>query len=267
MSIQSLYTAGTGMSGMQSRLDVVANNLSNMETTAFKRGRANFEDSFYRDEKLPGLQDTSGQLTPTGISYGTGVRVQSVQDDHTQGALQKTSHQLDLAIEGVGYFKVRDPNGDTYYTRAGNFTKNANGNVVLGSASIGRLIDPPITIPNDATAISIGVDGKVSVQQPNNTQLQQVGQVEMAMFINPGGLLKLGENLYRETDSSGSPINSNPGLNGMGTVQQGYLEAANVEPTTELIDLIKTQRAYELNGQVIQAGDQMMQLIANLRRG
>jgi flagellar basal-body rod protein FlgG len=266
MTIQALYTAGTGMGGMQSRLDVVANNLANMETTAFKAGRANFEDSFYRNDRLPGLEDTSGQLTPMGISYGTGVRVESVQDDHSQGALQKTDHQLDVAIEGVGYFKVRDPNGDTYYTRAGNFTRNANGNIVLGSANVGRLLDPPITIPNDATAISIGTDGKVLVQQPNNTQLQQVGQIEMAMFINPGGLLKLGENLYRETDASGSPINANPGLNGMGTVQQEYLEASNVEPTTELIDLIKTQRAFELNSQVVQAGNEMMQLVANLRR-
>jgi flagellar basal-body rod protein FlgG len=253
------------MAGMQSRLDVVSNNLANMETTAFKRSRANFEDSFYRNERLPGLEDSSGQLTPAGIAYGTGVRMQSTQQDHSQGALQSTGKELDVAIQGYGYFKVRDPTGDIYYTRAGNFTVNANGNIVLGSANVGRLIDPPISIPTDATAITIGTDGKVSVQQPNNTQLQQVGQVELATFINPAGLLQMGENLYRETESSGSPINSNPGLNGIGTVQQKYLEAANVEPTTELIELIKTQRAYELNGEVVQAGNEMMQLVVNLR--
>jgi flagellar basal-body rod protein FlgG len=266
MSVQTLYTAATGMVSLETKLDVIANNLANMETVAFKSGRANFEDLFYRHEKFPGAQDTAGQYTPTGISIGTGSRVSSVQTQFTQGTFQDTGRELDVAIEGRGFFQVMDPSGTTLYTRAGNFSINSNGNLVAGSANDGRLLEPPITIPQDALKIVISSEGIVSVRQPNNNQLSQIGQMELASFINPEGLLKLGENLYAETDSSGAPTLGNPGQDGMGLVRQNTLEHSNVEPVHELIDLITTQRSFELNSQAVKTGDEMLQTIANLRR-
>lgn len=268
MSVQTLYTAATGMTSLETKLDVIANNLANIETTSFKRGRANFEDLFYRHEKMPGAEDAAGQYTPTGVSIGLGSRVASVQTEFRQGAFQQTGRDLDVAIEGPGFFQVVEPGtGDIVYTRAGNFSINANGELVIGSASTGRLLEPPITIPQDATAIAISPQGTVSVQQPNSPQLSQVGEIELVAFINPEGLLKLGENLYAETDASGAPTPGTPGQEGIGVLRQTMLEASNVEPVNELIDLITTQRAFELNSQAIQAGDQIMQLVATLRRG
>ncbi len=266
MSVQTLYSAATGMLAMEKKLDVIANNLANIETTAFKKGRANFEDLFYSHEVFPGAQDTSGQMTPVGISIGLGSRLSGIQTDFRQGAFQQTSNQLDVAIEGAGFFQVMDPSGQIYYTRAGNFSINANGNLVLGSAHTGRLLEPPIVIPNDATAISITPEGQVYVQQPNNPQLTLVGDIQLVNFINPEGLLKLGENLYAETDASGPPQAGTPGRDGLGLLRQNALEASNVEPVRELIDLITTQRAFEMNSQAVQVGDQMMQLVSNLRR-
>lgn len=266
MSVQTLYSAATGMLAMEKKLDVIANNLANIETTAFKKGRANFEDLFYRHEVFPGAQDTSGEMTATGISIGLGSRLSGVQTDFRQGAFQQTSNQLDVAIEGAGFFQVLDPSGQVYYTRAGNFSINANGNLVIGSAHTGRLLEPPIVIPDDATAISITPEGQVYVQQPNNPQLTLVGDIQLVNFINPEGLLKLGENLYAETDASGPPQAGTPGRDGLGLLRQNALEASNVEPVRELIDLITTQRAFEMNSQAVQVGDQMMQLVSNLRR-
>lgn len=266
MSVQTLYTAATGMSALETKLDVVANNLANVETVAFKRGRANFEDLFYRHEIMPGAEDTAGGYTPTGISVGTGSRVSSIQSNFVQGSFQPTGGQLDVVIQGSGFFQVMDPSGDTLYTRAGNFSKNANGEIVMGSATVGRLLQPPITIPDDATDIVISAEGIVSVRQPNTPNLSPVGTIELASFINPDGLLKLGENLYAETDSSGTAVLGNPGQNGLGLLRQGALEASNVEPVCELIDLITTQRAFELNSKAVQVGDEMMQVVANLAR-
>jgi len=169
-------------------------------------------------------------------------------------------------IEGQGFFQVTDPNGDTLYTRAGNFSRNANGDLVVGSANTGRLLEPPINIPEDATDVVISSEGIVSVRQPGSQQLTQVGQIELASFVNSEGLLKLGENLYAETDASGTPTQGQPGQDGIGRLQQNALEASNVEPVRELIDLITTQRAFELNSQAVQAGDEMMQIVSNLRR-
>jgi flagellar basal-body rod protein FlgG len=266
MSVQTLYTAATGMDSLQTKLDVIANNLANVNTTGFKRDRANFEDLFYRHEMLPGALDASGQLTPVGTQIGLGSRVSSTQTDFEQGAFQITNRPLDVTIEGAGLFQVLDPNGQTLFTRAGNFSINANGALVVGSAQTGRLVEPQISIPQDTTGIVISSDGIVSVRQAGQNQLSQVGQMQLATFQNPQGLLKLGENLYAETDASGSAITGNPGTNGIGLVRQNSLEASNVEPVQELIDLITTQRAFELNSQAIQAGDQILQLVANLRR-
>jgi flagellar basal-body rod protein FlgG len=266
MSVQSLYSAATGMSAMEKKLDVIANNLANIETTGFKRGRPNFEDLFYRHEQMPGAQDSAGQFTPTGISVGLGTRVSSIQTEFRQGAFQLTERELDVAIEGPGFFQAMDPTGEVLYTRSGNFSTNANGELVLGSASIGRLVEPSIVIPEDATLVSISADGTVSVRQPGTPNLTQLGNLELVTFINPEGLLKLGDNLYAETDASGSPTAGPPGQEGRGLLRQGALEASNVEPVRELIDLITTQRAFELNSQAVQVGDEIMQLVANLRR-
>jgi flagellar basal-body rod protein FlgG len=248
-------------------LDVISNNLANMETTAYKRDRANFEDLFYRHEKLPGEMDSAGQYTPMGIAIGLGVRNQSIQSDFVQGAFKQTGNALDLAIDGPGFFQVMNPDDSTtLYSRAGNLSKNANGELVIGSASTGRKLEPPIQIPNDAVAIVISPNGQVEVQQAGNNQLQIVGQIQLATFVNSQGLMKMGENLFKETDASGPPTTNNPGQQGTGTTQQNMLELSNVDPANELIDMITTQRAYELNSKAIQTGDELLQVVANLKR-
>lgn len=264
MSVQTLYTAATGMKSLETKLDVVANNLANVSTTGFKRGRANFEDLFYRHEKQPGAQTEAP--TATGISIGLGSRVSSIGTSFTQGAFQETHQPLDIAIEGEGFLQVTNPDGTTGFTRAGNLSINAQGDLVLGSAQLGRRLEPNINIPQGSRDINIQADGSVFVRTPGQTTQQQVGQLQLAQFINPEGLLKKGENLYEQTDASGQPVQDNPGQNGLGFVRQGFLEASNVEPVAELIELINTQRAFELNSQTVQAGDQILQLIANLRR-
>lgn len=266
MSVQTLYTAATGMQSLETKLDVISNNLANVNTVGFKRDRANFEDLFYREKVLPGALDSAGQPTPVGTQIGLGVRVSSTQADFMQGAFQNTGRELDMAIEGRGFFQVTDPSGQIFYTRSGNFTVNANNQVVVGSASTGRLLEPAISIPQDTTGIVVSSEGVVMVKQPGSPQLQQVGQIQLATFINPEGLMKLGENLYAQTDASNAPITGNPNQQGLGVIRQNMLEASNVEPVQELIDLITTQRSFELNSQCIQAGDQILQLISNLRR-
>ncbi|MCC6510525.1 MAG: flagellar basal-body rod protein FlgG [Pirellulaceae bacterium] len=267
MSVQTLYTAATGMDAMQTKLDVVANNLANINTTGFKRDRANFEDLLYRNEVYPGMLDSTQLPTATGTQVGLGSRLQSTQKDFRQGAVQATGRDLDVAIEGPGFLQVLDPQSQqVMFTRAGNLDLNANGNLVIGSAQTGRLLEPPVQIPQDAIAIVISPSGQVQVRQPGNQQLQQVGQLQMAQFVNPDGLLKVGENMYMQTDASNQPVAGDPGTNGMGLLRQGSLESSNVEPVQELIDLITTQRGFELNSQAVQAGDQLMQLISNLRR-
>ena len=266
MTVQTLYTAATGMEALETKLDVIANNMANVNTTGFKKDRANFEDVFYRQYRLPGAEDGDGNRTSTGIEVGLGSRVSSTQSNFGQGAFETTNGQLDFAIEGDGFFQVQNPNGDPYYTRAGNFGLNSTGEFVLGSATNGYRIDPGITIPADATEIVVSADGLVQVRTQNSTSLDTVGQISLAKFVNPDGLMKLGDNLYQKTSASGDETIGNPGSQGFGNIQQGFLEASNVEPVTELIDLITTQRAFELNSQVVQAGDQIMQIVANLRR-
>lgn len=267
MSVQTLYTAATGMDALETKLDVIANNLANVNTTGFKKDRANFEDLLYRTEVYPGVKDSTGTPTAVGTQVGLGVRVTSTQTDQRQGAFQQTGRDLDIAIEGRGLLPVSDPSSQSVvYTRAGNLDINANGQLVVGSAQTGRLIDPPISIPNDATKVVINPNGEVMVQQPGTVELQTQGQIQLAQFVNPDGLLKIGENMYRQTDASGPALLSNPGTDGAGVLRQANLEASNVEPVQELIDLITTQRAFELNSQAVQAGDQVLQTISNLRR-
>lgn len=267
MSVQTLYTAASGMDAMQTKLDVIANNLANINTTAFKKDRANFEDLLYRTEVMPGMLDANQTPTATGTQIGLGTRVQSTQKDFSQGSMQATGRMLDVAIEGPGFFQVLDPQTQqTFYTRSGNLDVNADGNLVIGSAQTGRLIEPPIAVPQDHVGIEISASGQVMVRQPGVVELQQVGQLQMAQFANPDGLLKAGENMYMQTDASSAAIQADPGTNGLGVLRQRSLEASNVEPVQELIDLITTQRGFELNSQAVQAGDQLLQQIANLRR-
>ena len=267
MTIRALYTATSGMQVQQSNLDTIANNLANASTTGFKRSRENFEDLFYQYNKLPGAVDQSGQPAPIGEGYGLGAHVAGTQVDQTQGTFTSTGGSLDLAISGPGFFQVQDPlTGRTLYSRAGNFTVNANGQVVLAAADLGRPLQPPISIPPGATQITISGDGVVSVLEPPNTNPNNIGNIQTASFINPQGLVQIGQNLYQASDASGSPQQGTPGQEARGLLQQGYLEASNVDATTELVNLINTQRTYELNSQVVQASDQILQLLTNLRR-
>src|SRR5688572_11810626 len=223
MSVQTLYTAATGMESLETKLDVIANNLANINTVGFKRDRANFEDLFYRQIRLPGADESGTAPTATGIELGLGSRVSSTQTDFDQGSFQTTGNHLDLAIEGNGFLQVEDPNGDPIYTRSGNLNLNANGELVVGSASTGRRVLPSITIPPDATNISISPSGVVEVQV--NNQFQQLGTLQLATFINPDGLLKLGDNLFRQTSASGAATLNDAGINGTGVIRQGALEA------------------------------------------
>jgi len=265
MIYRALYSAASGMQAYLFNLDVIANNMANTGTTAYKRSRTNFEDVYYQNYKLPGALDTLGFRTPLGTALGLGVMVSATQQDFSQGNLMQTGRRLDVAIQGNGFMQVQDTNG-ILYTRNGQFAVNDNGDLVVGSANRGRRIDPPITIPNDTTEISISPEGIVSVMQPGSTNMSQVGQLLLTRFINPEGLLQEGESLYSMTDASGPPIQGQAGQLGLGVFQQNYLELSNAEPVTELVDLIKTQRNVELNSQVVQASDQLLQLVSNLRR-
>lgn len=253
------------MDSLSFKLDTIANNLANAQTTAFKRSRASFEDIYYQHLKLPGTLDSQNRPTANGLAIGLGTRVQNTQIDQSPGSLLDTNGKLDIAIVGDGFFQIQD-GSQILYTRSGNFALNANGDIVLGSADRGRLLEPNINIPQDATDVIISPEGIVSVLQANATSTTQVGQIQITKFVNPGGLVQLGENLYQDIGAAGSPLTQTPGQQGVGVLRQRFLEASNVEPVRELVDLISTQRNFELNSQVIQAADQALQLVNNLRR-
>ncbi|QDV18279.1 Flagellar basal-body rod protein FlgG [Gimesia panareensis] len=265
MAIRALYSSATGMAANSFNLDTIANNLANAGTTAYKQNRANFEDIYYEHFKLPGVQDNQGNITPTGTDLGIGVRVQSTEGDFSQGSIVPSNGTYDMAIVGDGFFQVNDGT-QNLYTRAGNFSLNANGNIVMASADKGYLLQPNISIPQDALNVTISSDGVVSYQQQGSTQIQIAGNIQIARFINNQGLLRQGDNLYTETTGSGNAQIGNPGTEGRGQIRQGFLEQSNVEPVRELVELIKTQRNFELNSQVVQAADQTLQTVANLRR-
>ena len=268
MAITALHSAATGLRALSTRIDVVANNLANAETTAFKRSRVNFEDLMYVEQKRPGITNAAGDLTPAGIYVGLGTRISNTQIDLEQGSLENTGRRLDVGIEGQGFFKVKilDSIGDGYgYTRNGNFFVNNEGDLVLGMGD-GYKLDPPVQIPQGTTDISISESGAVEVRRAGEDTTQNVGQLEISQFVNPQGLRLLGGSIYVKTEASGEPIESDPGEDGAGVILQGYLEGSNVDPVKELVTLIKTQRAFELNSQSIQTADQALQTIGNLRR-
>ena len=253
---------------MEKKLNTISNNLANIETTAYKKQRCNFEDLYYDNLRYPGSQDVGSEFTATGIAIGVGTRVTSIQSDFSQGSITETGRELDVAIFGEGFFQCTDPfTGDIFYTRAGNFSVNNAGSLTLGSSHIGRLVEPLITVPDGTTHIQIDDSGYIWVAQNGDVQqLQNIGMLELATFINPEGLLRVGENLYRETEASGVPTVNNPGINGTGMLKALHLEMSNVAPVIELIDMITSQRAYELNSKATQTGDQILQAVISIKR-
>ncbi|HEY8666715.1 MAG TPA: flagellar basal-body rod protein FlgG [Tepidisphaeraceae bacterium] len=269
MAITALNSAATGLRALSTRIDVVANNLANAETTAFKRSRVNFEDLMYLQLKQPGTTNAAGEVAPSGIFVGLGTRISNTQVDLEQGSMENTGRQLDVGIQGNGFFKVKimpTIGNGTGYTRNGNFFVNKDGELVLGMGD-GYKLEPPIQIPTGTTDISINTDGTVQVTKAGTNNKTVVGQLMLTQFINPQGLNLLGGSIYTQTDASGDPTDSKPGDAGAGTILQGFLEGSNVDPVKELVTLIKTQRAFELNSQSIQTADQALQTIGNLRRG
>jgi flagellar basal-body rod protein FlgG len=254
--LKALNTAATGMAAQQTNIDVIANNIANVNTNGFHRSRAEFQDLVYQTIRVPGGTTGNGERLPTGIQIGHGTRTVSTEPIHIQGNLRQTNGSLDVAIEGAGFLQITRPSGEIGYTRAGTLNMNAEGQVVTVD---GFLLEPSISIPTDAVSITISADGTVSVVQPGSTASQEVGRITLAGFANPAGLQNIGRNLYTPTDASGQPIVANPGEEGLGTLSQGFLEGSNVEVVNEMIDLISSQRAYEINQRVIQAADQMLQ--------
>ncbi|MDX5362868.1 MAG: flagellar basal-body rod protein FlgG [Pseudazoarcus pumilus] len=258
--IRSLWAARTGLDAQQTQLDVISNNLANVSTNGFKRQRAVFEDLLYQTLRQPGAQQTAESQISSGLQVGTGARVVATERIFTQGSLQQTGNALDVAIQGNGFIPIQLEGGVTGYTRDGSFQLNNAGQIVTPS---GYLVGGGITIPEDALSITIGKDGTVSTLQPGNT-IQEVGQLLLATFINPGGLQSIGENLYLETASSGVANEQPPGTNGVGVFNQNYVETSNVNVAEELVSMIITQRAYEINSRAIQTSDQMLGRLTQL---
>ncbi|HEY8571866.1 flagellar basal-body rod protein FlgG [Phenylobacterium sp.] len=254
--MQALRTAATGMAAQQLNVEVISNNIANMNTVAFKRQRAEFQDLLYQTLEQPGAQSSDqGTIVPTGVQVGAGVKAGGVYRIATQGAMTRTDNRLDLAIEGRGWFQVLLPSGETAYTRAGNLATNDQGQIVTQD---GYAIQPTITIPNDATDVTIDATGQVQVTQPGATVPNVVGTLELATFVNENGLSAMGGNLFKETPASGAALTGTPGTNGVGTLLQGYTEASNVDAVAEITALIIAQRAYEMNSKVISTADNML---------
>jgi len=254
----ALYVSKTGLSAQDTRLTTISNNLSNVSTSGFKRDRVAFESLLYQIQRQPGASSTQDTELPSGLQVGTGVRVVSTQKEHTQGSMQMTGQPLDVAIDGRGFFEIQMPDGSSAYTRNGEFQQNANGELVTSS---GLLVEPGLTIPENASSLTIGADGVVTVAIAGETGTVNIGNLQLVDFVNPGGLEAMGGNLFAETVSSGNPQQGIPGQNGVGTLVQNALENSNVEVVDELVDMITTQRAYEMNSRVISAADQMLQFI------
>ena len=261
--MRALYTATTGMLGQQLQIDVTSNNISNVNTFGYRKERAEFADLFHQVLQYAGSSTSETTLSPTGIEVGLGVRPTSVQKIFSQGNFKETENNLDIAITGNGFFQIELLDGTIAYTRDGSCKLDDEGNVVN---SQGYLLVPNITIPDDATQVNIGTDGTVTVVQGNETEVNELGQIETVNFINPAGLHALGDNLYLNTNASGDPIVGTPGLNGFGQLRQGFVETSNVKLVEEMTDLIVGQRAYEANSKSIQTADSMLQIVNQLKR-
>jgi len=261
--LRSLWIAASGMEAQSLNIDVISNNLANVNTAGFKRSRADFQDLLYQNLRLAGAASAAGNEIPTGIQLGQGTRPVAVQKLFIQGDYQHTQNELDMAIEGDGFFQILQPNGETAYTRAGSFKLDSEGRVVT---SDGFVIEPEISVPTDSIAISIGTDGTMSVLQAGETESTEIGTIELARFINPSGLQSIGRNLYVPTLASGDEITGTAGEDGFGTLTQGYLEMSNVSVVEEMVNMIVAQRAYEINSKAIQTADEMLQMANNVKR-
>jgi flagellar basal-body rod protein FlgG len=256
--IRAMHSAASGMIAQQNNVDVISNNLANVNTTGFRKSRAEFEDLIYQTYRTAGGTVGDNQRLPTGLQIGEGVRTVATTQTHMQGALLQTGNKLDLAIEGSGFFQVTQPGGSIAYTRSGNFKSDAEGRLVTVD---GYLVEPAISIPPNATSITVSATGQISVTLPDQISSQEIGQLTLAQFVNPSGLTPIGRTMFIPTDASGQPLVIQPGLEGVGTLQQGFLEASNVEVVNEMIDLIAAQRAYEVNQRVITTSDEMLRVV------
>ncbi len=259
--IRSLWIARTGMDAQQLQLDVISNNLANVSTNGFKASRAVFADLLYQTQLQPGGQSSQQTQLPSGLQVGTGVQPVATERILTQGNLQQTSNSTDMAIQGSGYFRIAMPDGTVGYTRDGSFQINNQGQLVNAQ---GFALQPPVTIPANALSLTVGQDGTVSVTQQGSVNSTQIGSIQLATFVNPGGLQSNGGNIFLETSSSGPPSTNTPGTNGAGTVNQGYVETSNVNVAEELVNMIETQRAYEMDSKAITASDQMLQALTQI---
>jgi flagellar basal-body rod protein FlgG len=260
--MRSLYTAATGMDAQQTKMDTIANNLANANTTGFKKTRADFEDLLSETIRSPQEATPQGGVAPAPLQVGLGVRTAATTRSFSQGDFSQTDNPMDVAIEGAGFFRVTRSNGELGYTRAGNFKVDSEGRFVTQR---GELVEPRITVPQNATSVTISADGNVTAAVPGEVRPQELGQLELVTFVNPAGLEAIGGNMYVETTASGVPTISRPGENGTGAVTQGFLESSNVKAVEEMVSMISTQRSYELNSKVIQTADQMLQRLTNLR--
>ncbi|AFY21102.1 MULTISPECIES: flagellar basal-body rod protein FlgG [Pseudomonas] len=256
--LPALWVAKTGLSAQDTNLTTISNNLANVSTTGFKRDRAEFQDLLYQIKRQPGAQSTQDSELPSGLQLGTGVRIVGTQKNFTAGSLQTTEQPLDMAIDGRGFFQILQPDGTTSYTRDGTFHLDSNGQIVNAS---GFALEPAIVIPNDAQTFTVGRDGTVSITIAGNPAAQVIGNLQTADFINPAGLQAVGNNLFLETAASGAPQVGTPGLNGFGTTLQNTLETSNVSTVEEMVNMITTQRAYEMNSKVISTADQMLSFV------
>ncbi|WP_324714574.1 flagellar basal-body rod protein FlgG [Helicobacter pylori] len=261
--LRSLYSATSGMLAQQTRIDTTSNNIANVNTTGFKKSRADFNDLFYQAMQYAGTNTSNTTLSPDGMEVGLGVRPSAITKMFSQGSPKETENNLDVAITGKGFFQVQLPDGTTAYTRSGNFKLDEQGNLVT---SEGYLLIPQITLPEDTTQVNIGVDGTVSVTQGLQTTSNVIGQITLANFVNPAGLHSMGDNLFSITNASGEAIVGNPDSQGLGKLRQGFLELSNVRLVEEMTDLITAQRAYEANSKSIQTADAMLQTVNSLKR-
>lgn len=257
---QALWIAKTGLDAQQTKMSNISNNLANVGTTGYKRSRAVFEDLIYQNIRQVGAQSSQDTQLPSGLQLGTGVRTVASEKIFTQGNLLQTENPLDIAIQGRGFFEILLPDGTQAFTRDGSFQVDNQGQMVNSS---GYVLQPAITIPENALSVNIGNDGTVSVRVPGSSAVTQVGSIQLSDFVNPAGLQAIGQNLYLESNASGSPQAGTPSLNGLGTLSQGYVESANVNVVEELVNMIETQRAYEMNSRAISTTDQMMQYVNN----
>ncbi len=261
--IRALYTAATGMNAQETNIDVISNNLANVNTVGFKKGRADFQDLMYQYAVEPGAPTSQISINPSGVQIGLGVKTASVQKVFTQGDLSSTGNQLDVAIEGDGFFQIQRPDGTIAYTRSGAFQLDQNGQIVT---SDGYILAPGITIPPDSLGITIAQDGTITVKQPNTAVPNQVGQLLAVRFPNNGGLRALGQNLYEETQASGAPVNGIFNQVGFGRLNQGFLESSNVSVVEQVVNMITAQRAYEASSKGITTADEMLNQVINLKR-